>query len=347
MKSKKAITIVTAMASLFCSFALAIFGLIYNKYLLLEYGSQVTGLISTLTQFVSMFIILEGGYTTAALVATYSAVTNNDFYRINTVLFNLKRFLNRIGIIIFIASGVLGIAYLFFIDSPLAWHQTVSLLFITVSTTSFSIIFQSRYNVVFNAFNKQYIATWISLFTKTIVWAISLLMIMLRINVVFVYLMYSSSVLLNVFTYLFYIKKKYPLITFVGKIDKLAIQGSKDVFLQKIASTVFTSTDLVLISAGVGLGAASVYNIYHQIYNMVATAETSILHSPSNSLGLLFHENNRLFRKIYSIYLYATVFLVSVLSVSVGLTIVDFIRIYTKEILDINYIVPFVSLLFF
>ena len=347
MKNKKIATIFTAITTLLCSVCLAIFGLIYNRNVLVEYGSEVAGLISTLVQFVSIFVILEGGYTTAALVSTYPAVVRQDFTLLNDILCSIKKYLNKIGIIIFIVSTVLGIFYLFFIDSPLEWYQTVALLFITITSTSFSILFQSRYSIVFNAYNKQYISSLLSLLSKTIVWALALILIVNKQGIVLVYCIYSLNIVLDILFFRLFIKKRFPEVTFKGKEDKKLITGTKDVFLQKIASTIFTSTDLVLISAGVGLGAASVYNIYHQVFSTVNSAESALVRSPTNSFGQLFVENKSRFKKIFSWYLFGLITLTTIFSMTVGLSVVDFVRIYTRGISDINYIVPVISLLFF
>ena len=61
----------TMFISIINSIIIMLLNLIYNKAVITVYGSSVNGLISTLAQFVSLFTIIEGGFTTASIVATY------------------------------------------------------------------------------------------------------------------------------------------------------------------------------------------------------------------------------------------------------------------------------------
>lgn len=345
--SKKRITIITLISSVLHMLLLAGFGLIYNQKILQEYGSSVNGLISTLSQFVSLFAVLEGGFSTAALVAVYQPIVDGDKSRLNSILLTAKNYLFRLGVIIFVLSFVLGLVYLFFIHSPLTWMQTISLLLITVFTTSFSIAFHSKYHVVLNGFNKQYILNLVSIFTKTLCWIAAVVMILQGRSIVLVYFVYTTNIVLSCILYRGYVKKKLPDISYIGNYDKGLIKGTDDVFVQKIASTVFTSTDLVLISVGVGLANASVYNVYHQIFQMVYALQSSVSESPFNSFGHLINEKRSKFYEVFYSYSILIVISTTILLSAVGSVIVDFIHLYTHGVNDVNYIVPAVALLFY
>ena len=148
-----------------------VFNLVYNNLVIKNYGSSVTGLISTLGQFVTLFTIIEGGFSVAAVVASYEPILHGDTDKLNDILYTAKRYLQKITLIIAIVSGVLGCIYLQFIDSPLSSFETYSLLAITILTTSFSINFVSRYSIVLSGHNSQYITVFLSTISKTITWA--------------------------------------------------------------------------------------------------------------------------------------------------------------------------------
>ena len=82
-------TIFTMIAALANSVLVTVFNLIYSNYLLQIYGSEINGLISTLSQFVSLFLIVEGGFMTAAVVATYKPIVDKDYNKLNNILYNL------------------------------------------------------------------------------------------------------------------------------------------------------------------------------------------------------------------------------------------------------------------
>ena len=91
MESKSKSTVLTLAISILNSVLLVLFNLIYNNLVIRYFGSSINGLISTLNQFVSLFSIIEGGFTTAAVVATYEPMVRSDYSRLNSILHTTRR----------------------------------------------------------------------------------------------------------------------------------------------------------------------------------------------------------------------------------------------------------------
>ena len=70
-------------------------GFIVPKIMLLNYGSEINGLVSSITQFINYFVIVEAGLTAAA-VFLYKPLAENQ-HKINEVVSTTKVLLqNRI-----------------------------------------------------------------------------------------------------------------------------------------------------------------------------------------------------------------------------------------------------------
>lgn len=329
--------------------AITIFNLVYYNYLIQIYGSEVNGLISTLTQFVSLFAIIEGGFTTASVVATYKPIIDKDYKKLNDILYTTKRTYYRLGILITGAVLICGSIYIRFIDSPFSYAQTYALLIISVLTTAFSLCFLSKYSVLLQGDNKEYIFTGLSLVSRTVTWMLSMFLIVKGVNIVLVFAINTLNILVNTSFIRCYERKNYNYVTYKGNYDKSLISGTEDVLFQKIANTVFTSTDLVIISVFINLASASVYNLYYQIFRAMYNLLGSVAQAPFNSFGQLANdkESRNHLKDYFNIYQHTMLIAASVLLGTTGSLVIPFVKVYTANIRDIDYIYPTLAVLFF
>lgn len=335
--------------SLLASAVTAILSLVLNNFIIKIYGAEINGLVSTLTQFVSMFSILEGGFTTAALVATYEPIVKKRTDTLNDILYTIQRKMLYIGMVITAISLVAGSIYIFFLNTPLSYGRTYSLLLISVLNTSLSLCVMSKHSILLQGNNKQYIISLISLLTRIVTWFFSMVLILKGADIVLVYGTNLVNVIFTILLLKAYEKKKYPCITFSGKYVPSMIKGTNDVFLQKIASTVFSSTDLVLISVFINLASASIYNLYFSIFALISTILGAIIQSPFNSFGQMIHDEDgqAKLEKYFGIYQHMGIVVEGILLTITTVMIIPFAYVYTKDITEINYVSPILAMLLY
>ena len=319
-----------------------LFGLLYNNYLISIYGSPINGLISTLTQFVSFFSIIEGGYTTAAVVSSYSSFVNEDFDSANNILYTTKIYFFRVGLLVSSLVMFFGFFYIKSINSPLSNVKTYLLLLISLLDTIGSLCLLSKYTVVLYGNNEEYVEIIISLISRIIYWVLSIILMRRKENILVVYSIRLVNIAINLLLFDVYKKRKYNRITFKGIYDVSLISGTKDVLFQKIASTVFSSTDLILISSFINLSYSSVYNLYYTIYKTISTFVFSCIQSPFNSFGQLYSKNgiDDSFVDLFDIYNTISIIILNTSLIVTSQMILPFIGIYAAKITDFNYIYP-------
>lgn len=344
--SKFRATLLTLFSAVVNTLLLTVFYLIYNKLIITHYGSHINGLISTLTQFVSMFTILEGGFSLAAVVASYEPIIKRNYEKLNNILYTTKKFLARIVLLYVAVTLLFGSIYVNFINSPIGLFRTYLLLLVTVGTTALSLGILPQYTIVLSGHNKLYIVTLVSVLSRLLTWCVSIVLILRYSNIVLVYSINFANILLNIFMLRLYEKRHFPYVSYKGKYEP--ISGTRDIMFQKITATIFTSTDLVLISVGINLAVASVYNVYNQIFQAVYVYLSSASNAPGDSFGQLLKTGNKVkASELFHIYqkivqLFSTIFLTTA-----GITIIPFLRIYTNNVHDTNYIVPSLAILLY
>ncbi|HAN21273.1 MAG: hypothetical protein A2Y15_02300 [Clostridiales bacterium GWF2_36_10] len=348
MNGKFKATFLTMTMKIFMSLSTVVFNLVYINLILKHYGSSVNGLISTLIQFVSMFSILEGGFNTAVIVATYGPLAQKNYEKLNDILYTARKWFVYVGVAICCFALLAGGIYINYIGSPYTYLKTYLLLLICIATFVTSICGLNQYTILLQGHNHEYISSLLALIARTITWAVSILLIIKNCDILLVYSVNFFNVLLNIVFVKKYEKKHYPYATYKGKYNKNIIKGTKDVMFQKIANTIFNATDLVLISVCVSLAASSVYNIYNQIFTAIFLLLTSVSSAPFNSFGQLAYENdNEKFLGHFGLYQKILLVITTVLFTIAGCSILPFINIYTAGIIDYNYIYPSLVVIFF
>src|SRR5699024_8270736 len=87
---------------------LMITGFITPLVMLRYYGSEVNGLISSISQFIVYFNLVEAGLSAAAIYALYKPLAKGDYSEINGVVSAAKKFYFQAGYIF--VSLTLGLA---------------------------------------------------------------------------------------------------------------------------------------------------------------------------------------------------------------------------------------------
>ena len=90
-------------------------GFIIPRYMLVYYGSEINGLISSIMQFIAYFNLVEAGISGAAVYALYKPLAARDNSTISTVVSAARKFYMQSGYIFVLLTVVLAAAYPFFI----------------------------------------------------------------------------------------------------------------------------------------------------------------------------------------------------------------------------------------
>lgn len=193
--------------------------MIYTNYMLKQYGSTVNGLISTLTQFISLFAVLEGGITTAATVAVYKPVILKDYVTLNNILTTARKYFRNISVCVLLLGLLTGTIYIKYIDTPYSYAETFLLLVISLFVMVVTLL-TAKYNILLQGSNKGYLLYIFSTVVKLGTWGMSLYFIVKGFPVITVYAWNLVHVSANYLLLQFYIKRHYRHLDFKGKSDK-------------------------------------------------------------------------------------------------------------------------------
>lgn len=330
--------IINQAVALICAFILP-------RQLLIFYGSEVNGLISSISQFLSFVSLLDLGISSVVQTALYKPIADNDSKGVSRVLTASQRFFQRIGIVFILYSFFLAIIYPIEIETSIGYVST-ALLIIAISFSSLGeYLFGITNQVLLNANQKAYVQLGIRSLSMILNTVLSIILMHKGAGIVIVKIFSSLIFALRPFLMLFYIKRHYDY-NYHEPFDENPIKQKWNGLAHHIASFVFGNTDVVLLTLFSSLQNVSIYSVYLLVVSGLNRLYATCLTGAESIFGKLYAEEKiDKLKKTFSIIEWishnAVVFLFS----NAAVLMLDFVRIYTEGVDDINYIYPVFSYL--
>lgn len=336
-----------SMTTAFHQLIVMIAGFITPKFMLVYYGSEMNGLVSSITQFITYFNLVEAGLAGAAVYSLYKPLALKDHEGISSVVSSAKHFYNVSGCIFAGLIGILAIFYPIFVKSALSpWM--VAILVVVLGAKSFLDFFTlSKYRVLLTADQKVYMVSIASSIYIILNTAAIVVLSMLRVNIVVLYIvailpLASRSIILH-----FYVKKNYPYVNYRAKRNDKALSKRWDALFLQILQSVQTGAPTVIATIFTSLKTVSVYSVF----NMVLTGINGLLAIFQSGLGASFgdiiaRKETKTLQKAYNEFEFAYYNMIFFVYSVAGVMLQSFVNIYTKNVTDTNYNQPLLAFLF-
>ncbi len=344
MRSKK--SIINTISYFLLQIITLIFGFIIPKMIIKNYGSNVNGLISSITNFLAYITLLEAGFGPVIKALLYKPIANNDKKTISMILKSSERFFRIISYIYILYVLVLCFILPNFLSDQFDVLYTLSLLIIISTSTFFEYYFGIMYKLYLNAEQKSYVVSIIQIITIILNSILTIVLIRFNVKIQIVKLVSSILFFLRPILQQIYVKKKYN-INLKDVDSYYKIPQKWDALGQHIASVIHNNIDIVVLTIFTNSVEVSVYSIYLLIINGVKNLVQSFNEGVYASFGdMIAKEEHVILNKSFNIYEMVYYLIITVAFICTLLLIVPFIDIYTAGITDANYHRPLFSYIF-
>lgn len=319
-----------------------IVGFITPRLMISTYGSEVNGLVSSLKQVISYISLVEAGIGGAAVYSLYKPLANKDTQGISSVVASARKSYRQAGYIFSTGIFALALLYACVCSSDTLNYATIfplALLFGINGCVDF--FFVSGYRVLLTADQKNYIISVIGIAQTILRTTIICVLALCKFNVVLLYAIAATPIILKCALIYAYSKRAYPYIDNNAPVNKAALNKRWDVIYQQILGMVQAGATTVIATILLDFLQVSVYSIY----NMIVSGVNGILNIfvtglPAGFGELIAKGERENLKKAVSEFEVAYYF---VLSVIYGITLVmilPFVSIYTSGLTDANYYSP-------
>lgn len=307
------------------------------RLFIVNYGSEVNGLLSSIRQIYVYLALLEAGVGDASVIALYGPIGRKDHQATNEILAATHYYYRKIGIIYAACVVALSFVYPLLLDTTIPYHVCCLVILLQGSGSVISYLFQGKYNMLLRVDNRNYVTTNLGTVTTVLTDVCRVVLLMMGKSIVAVQATYLVFNLIKMLYIAWYIKRNYPWIDLRVKPNFQAISQKSAVLVHQVSSLVFSHTDVLLLTFVCGLKTVSIYSMYATIYGMVGNLISIVSGSVQSALGQIYNNDRKRFVELqdaYETYFLALVF--GLLAVA-SIFMLPFMALYTKGA-DINYI---------
>ncbi|MDD7305563.1 MAG: polysaccharide biosynthesis C-terminal domain-containing protein [Peptoniphilaceae bacterium] len=338
MRSKKAIF--NIFTSLILQLIMVVYGFVVPHIIIKQFGSDVNGLISSITQFLAYISLLESGFGPVVRSVLYKPIAEKDNKEIAGILKSSESFFRKIAMAFIGYIFILIFIYPMIINSKFDKLFTISLLVIISISTFAEYYFGMTYRLFLQADQKTYIISIIQIFIYVINILIVLILARLKASIQMIKIVTGFVFVLRPILQNQYVKNHYK-INLKQVSYKVSIKQKWDGLAQHIAAVIHGNTDITVLSIFSTMQEVSVYSVYLLVVNGVKNIVTSFSNGIDASWGdMLAKGEMENLNKKFNMYevLYHT--MTTIIFTCTIVLIIPFMEVYTKKFVDANYIRP-------
>ena len=313
-------------------------GVLLPRLILSNFGSEVNGLLSSVTNIYAYIAIVEAGVAAASCQALYKPISQGNKNRVNAVLSASNKYYHRTGAIYLALIFAFSILYPLFIKTDIPFATVVLIILFNGLGNVVNYFFHGKYLILLKADGKNYIRTGLEIFTNSFKQISKIVLISAGFDIVTVHFAAMLVSYAQMICITCYIKKSYSWIDLRVKPDFKSLSQSKYVFVHEINYLITSNVDTVLLTVFSTLKTVSVYSLYTLLFGMVTRVLRTVKDALEFKIAHEYHRDQKTFLKLFEAYeAYYITFAFSLFTI-VNYFIFPFMRLYTNGITDINYI---------
>lgn len=315
-------------------------GLILPRIIIPAYGSDINGLVSSITQFLTYISLLEAGVGTIFRSSLYKPLADGDIDKVSGVINEQKRFYRKIGLVFVFYVIALCFIYPLIAKTKISTEYIVSFILILSISTFAEYFISLPYVSLLSADQKVRISYIVSIVYTFVNILVALFWVWLKADIRLIYLSMCVIGLLRPLFYWLYVKKHYNLSKTAAP-DASALKQRWNGMVHHVSYYVHTNTDSAILTIFVGTAMVSVYNVYGAIIFGMERLITSVSAGTAAGIGnVLVSGDKKTIDRTVDLFEFVQSAATTVLFTITALMIMPFIKLYTANMTDVNYIHP-------
>lgn len=329
-----------AASSLTYQITAVICGFILPRFLLTYYGSEVNGLVSSITQFLGLISLAECGVGAVVQSSLYRPLASQDMISVSKIVISSEHFFRRIAALLLIYTAGLMLFYPYIVSSSFDYIFTLTLILVISLSTFAQYYLGMTYRLLLTADQLGCIYSVTQIAALVINTISSVILMKCGASIHMVKLVTSLIFILQPAVLSVVAKRRYALDKNI-KLTEEPIKQKWNGLAQHISSVVLGNTDVAVLTLLSTLENVSVYAVYHLVVNGVKQIVLSLTSGMQAMLGnMLAKEEMEALHRTFDFIEWMLHTLVTFVFTMTAILIVPFVKVYTARITDVNYIVP-------
>ena len=315
--------------------AMALYTFVVARIIIGEYGSEMNGLVSSITNFLAYITLFESGFGPVVKSLLFKPIAKKDNKEVRKILGVSEVFFRKISYIFIIYVVLLSIVYPLMVGRSVDFASTSILVVILAMNTFLEYFVGVTYGLFLQAKQENYVISII----KTVIYLVNLGLVLILVQFdasIYVLELVTGVVFaLKPLVQKIYVDRKHGLKPVFDK--KYKIKQKWDGLVQHIASVIHVNTDVVVLTLFSTLDEVSVYAVYFLAVKGVKMVAESFINGVEASFGDMLAKGEDIKEKFGK---YETMFfsVCTICFATLMAMITPFVSVYTKSITDVDYI---------
>ncbi len=321
-------------------------GLIVPRIILENYGSDANGMMNTVTQIFTYMALLEAGISQSARNQLFKPLHEDNRQEISCVMSAARSYFRRVTLLYLTAVIALSFLMPLALKTSINYWTVAIFIFAEGLINIVSFYFINTWSLFLSAGGKSYISIAFDTVSKCLIYAVKITLAIFKVNLVFIQIGAFAVSLLKLLGYFLYMRKKYPWIDYDINDKSYRLKDRNYYIITEVAWTIFSSTDMIVLSIFISTSLSSVYGIYNMVFVALSGLLNAVYNALNYNLGKAYQNGIEKYKKVHD--LFNSIFLGAMtvlMCVSFILTI-PFVKLYTAGIQDINYVYAHLPLCF-
>ncbi|MCQ2516220.1 MAG: oligosaccharide flippase family protein [Saccharofermentans sp.] len=338
MRKKKAI--VNIIFSLLVELVTVISGLIVPRLIIGTFGSDVNGMIGSITSFVAYISLLQTGVGSAVKAALYKPLAKKNHEQLCVIVKTSNIFFRKIAFATVVYIGFLAVLFPCVIAKDYYWLYTASLVVIVGISTAAQYFFGITYQMLLEADQAAYIYSVIQIITVILNTIFVVITVKLGCSIQIVKLASAMFFVARPIILSMYTKRKYKILLDVPVNNNL-IDQRWDAFAQGIAYFIHSKTDIFVLTVFATFSDVSIYSVYALVTTGLSSLINSIDKAVRSAFGnIIACDEKDTLRETFNAYNALVHMLTTTCFATASITVFAFVSVYVKAVEDANYIQP-------
>ena len=315
-------------------------GLILPSLRLACYGSEVNGMISSITQFLSLISFLELGVGAVVRSALYKPLADNDTVEVSKIITSAQKFFSKLAYILLVYIAFLCIVYPIVVST----HFNSIYIITLILASSINLFAQYYFGIVnrllLTADQRGYIQYTLQAITIVLNFIIWIVLIKCNAPVQLVVLGSSLVYLISPVYMKVYVDRFYK-VNRHERYDTEPIVQKWNGLAQHIAAIVLDYTDTIVLSLFASLTDVSIYSMYQLVVINIKNMYLAAMNGVQALMGdMIARKEKERLEGFFGLVEWITHTVTVLIFGCVLVLLVPFVVTYTRNITDANYYQP-------
>lgn len=347
MNGKRALR--NIITNIMVQLSLAIAGLLIPRFIMHFYGSEMNGLVSSISQFITYAALIEMGIANSSVIALYKPLAEQNLDEISEIVSSSRKMYLTSAYVYSVIILLIAMIYPLLYEGKLEYAFVFELVLCIGAVNAIDYFILGKYKVLLIADQKYYILN----ITRTVA---TILMVIISVWLLLIGCSLIMVKFIAIVTHLFesliisvYIKNKYKKVNFYCRKTR-KISQRWNALVHQLCSTITYNTDLVVLTLclpGHSLLEISVYSVYSMVLSLLTNFTGSFTTGINASFGNLMVRGEReKIKKIFNTYEFVFFIALFIIYSCFAVLILPFVACYTKGMKDVNYVRLEIGILF-